>query len=250
MTTPIRKIGIIGTGQMGNGIAHVIALTGYEVILNDLSKEKVDKALEIIDRNLTRQVASGKITEQEKIQAMSRISYAENVPRVRRCRPRHRGGNRGRDGEAQDLRLALSVPQAGRHRRYQHLVDLHHQARGGNRSPGAFHRPAFHEPGPGHGAGRDDQGHRHRRRHLRQSQGLRRDPRQNHGGVGGFPGLHGQPRAAADDQRGGLHALRGRGFGRCHRHRDAARRPPSHGPVAACRLHRARYLPLDHAGAV
>ena len=78
MTTPIRKIGIIGTGQMGNGIAHVIALTGYEVILNDLSKEKVDKALETIDRNLTRQVASGKITEEDKIQTLSRISYAEN----------------------------------------------------------------------------------------------------------------------------------------------------------------------------
>jgi 3-hydroxybutyryl-CoA dehydrogenase len=78
MTTPIRKIGIIGTGQMGNGIAHVIALSGYEVILNDLSKEKVDKALETIDRNLTRQVASGKITEEEKIQTLSRISYAEN----------------------------------------------------------------------------------------------------------------------------------------------------------------------------
>jgi len=78
MTTPIRKIGIIGTGQMGNGIAHVIALSGYEVILNDLSKENVDKALEIIDRNLTRQVASGKITEEDKIQALSRISYAEN----------------------------------------------------------------------------------------------------------------------------------------------------------------------------
>jgi 3-hydroxybutyryl-CoA dehydrogenase len=78
MTTPIRKIGIIGTGQMGNGIAHVIALSGYEVILNDLSKENVDKALEVIDRNLTRQVASGKITEEDKIQALSRISYAEN----------------------------------------------------------------------------------------------------------------------------------------------------------------------------
>jgi len=79
MTTPIRKIGIIGTGQMGNGIAHVVALSGYEVILNDLSKENVDKALEIIDKNLTRQVASGKITEEDKIQALSRISYAEKL---------------------------------------------------------------------------------------------------------------------------------------------------------------------------
>src|SRR6476659_1892305 len=76
--TPIRKIGIIGSGQMGNGIAHVIALSGYEAILNDLTKEKVDKALEIIDRNLTRQVASGKITEEDHKQTLARISYAEN----------------------------------------------------------------------------------------------------------------------------------------------------------------------------
>ena len=41
--TPIRKVGIIGTGQMGSGIAHVVALSGYDVLLNDLSKEKVDK---------------------------------------------------------------------------------------------------------------------------------------------------------------------------------------------------------------
>jgi 3-hydroxybutyryl-CoA dehydrogenase len=75
---PIRKIGIIGSGQMGNGIAHVIALAGYEVILNDLTKEKVDKALEIIDKNLTRQVASGKITEEDRKQTLSRISYTEN----------------------------------------------------------------------------------------------------------------------------------------------------------------------------
>jgi 3-hydroxybutyryl-CoA dehydrogenase len=77
--TPIRKVGIIGSGQMGNGIAHVVALAGYDVVMNDLSKEKVDKALEIIDKNLSRQVASGKITEEDKKQALSRISYAETL---------------------------------------------------------------------------------------------------------------------------------------------------------------------------
>jgi 3-hydroxybutyryl-CoA dehydrogenase len=76
---PIRKIGIIGTGQMGSGIAHVIALSGYDVVLNDLSKEKIDKALETIDKNLSRQVASGKISEEEKVQALGRISAAENL---------------------------------------------------------------------------------------------------------------------------------------------------------------------------
>ena len=50
--TPIRKVGIIGTGQMGSGIAHVVALAGYDVMLNDLTKEKVDKGLETIEKNL------------------------------------------------------------------------------------------------------------------------------------------------------------------------------------------------------
>ena len=75
---PIRKIGIIGAGQMGNGIAHVVALSGYNVVLNDITKEKVDKALETINNNMTRQVASGKITEGDRQQALARISYAES----------------------------------------------------------------------------------------------------------------------------------------------------------------------------
>ena len=55
--TPIRKVGIIGTGQMGSGIAHVVALSGYDVLLSDLSKERVDKGLEAIGKNLSRQIA-------------------------------------------------------------------------------------------------------------------------------------------------------------------------------------------------
>ena len=76
--TPIRKVGIIGTGQMGSGIAHVVALSGYDVLLSDLSKERVDKGLEAIGKNLSRQIASGKITEEESKQALARISYAES----------------------------------------------------------------------------------------------------------------------------------------------------------------------------
>jgi 3-hydroxybutyryl-CoA dehydrogenase len=76
---PIRKIGIIGAGQMGSGIAHVIALHGYDVALHDIAKERVDAALATIDKNLTRQVASGKITEQDRKKAMAHISYAETL---------------------------------------------------------------------------------------------------------------------------------------------------------------------------
>src|SRR5215831_12220355 len=73
---PIRKIGIIGAGQMGSGIAHVVALSGYNVALHDIAKDRVDAALATIDKNLTRQVASGKITKEDKNKALSRISYA------------------------------------------------------------------------------------------------------------------------------------------------------------------------------
>jgi 3-hydroxybutyryl-CoA dehydrogenase len=76
---PISKIGIIGAGQMGGGIAHVVALSGYDVALYDIEKERVDTALATIDKNLTRQVASGKISEDEKQKALSRISYAETM---------------------------------------------------------------------------------------------------------------------------------------------------------------------------
>lgn len=76
---PIRKIGIIGAGQMGSGIAHVIALSGYDVVLHDVAKERVEAALAKIDKNLARQVASGKISDEERRKTLSRISFAETL---------------------------------------------------------------------------------------------------------------------------------------------------------------------------
>ncbi len=76
--SPVKRVGVIGAGQMGNGIAHAVALGGYDVALNDLSKEKFDAAMETIDKNLDRQVSSGKISEDEKAKAMGRITFAES----------------------------------------------------------------------------------------------------------------------------------------------------------------------------
>ena len=72
----IRKVGVIGAGQMGNGIAHVCALAGYDVALFDISKERVEAGLATIDGNMTRQVASGRITEAERDTAIARIVAA------------------------------------------------------------------------------------------------------------------------------------------------------------------------------
>lgn len=74
----IEKVGIIGAGQMGNGIAHVVALAGYEVGVNDLSKEQYDKALARIDKNMHRQVTSGKISDEDMKAAIGRISFVDS----------------------------------------------------------------------------------------------------------------------------------------------------------------------------
>ncbi len=72
----IETIGVIGAGQMGNGIAHVFALAGYDVRLNDRDEEQIDRALEIIDKNMSRQVQKGLISEADKTDAMALISKA------------------------------------------------------------------------------------------------------------------------------------------------------------------------------
>ena len=69
----VQTVGIIGAGQMGNGIAHVFALAGYDVLMTDISQEAMDKALALIDRNLERQVGRGKVDPDAKKAAMARI---------------------------------------------------------------------------------------------------------------------------------------------------------------------------------
>jgi 3-hydroxybutyryl-CoA dehydrogenase len=76
MAAKLTTIGVIGSGQMGNGIAHVCALAGYSVLLNDVTEERVRAGLATIDGNLARQVASGRITEAERKQAIGRIKPA------------------------------------------------------------------------------------------------------------------------------------------------------------------------------
>ena len=70
----IKKVGVIGAGQMGNGIAHVCAVAGYDVGLNDVAKERIEAGLATINGNLARQVRSGKLSEADRDAALSRIT--------------------------------------------------------------------------------------------------------------------------------------------------------------------------------
>jgi len=81
----IERIGVIGAGQMGNGIAHVAALAGYEVRLGDANKEALDKAPELIERNMNRQVARGTIDESKKRAAVKLIKTGTGYDQFRDC---------------------------------------------------------------------------------------------------------------------------------------------------------------------
>jgi 3-hydroxybutyryl-CoA dehydrogenase len=81
----IKLIGIVGAGQMGTGIAHVIALGKYDVLLNDVRKEAVDSALAVIEKNMGRQVAKGAVKEEDMKAALARIKFAPDLSALGDC---------------------------------------------------------------------------------------------------------------------------------------------------------------------
>jgi 3-hydroxybutyryl-CoA dehydrogenase len=85
MTQSIRKVGIVGAGQMGNGIAHVCALAGIAVVLNDVAPARLKDALATINGNMTRQVSRKRITEDDKQAALKRIGTAETYDGLADC---------------------------------------------------------------------------------------------------------------------------------------------------------------------
>ncbi len=70
----IKTVGVIGAGTMGNGIAHVFARSGYEVVLVDVEQRFLDRGLETIRKNLEREVAKEKITAEGRDAAVARIA--------------------------------------------------------------------------------------------------------------------------------------------------------------------------------
>ncbi len=75
----VKVFGVVGAGQMGNGIAHVAAASGLQVIMNDIKQEFVDKGLNTIRKNLDRAVSKGKMTEQEKAEILGRIKGSASL---------------------------------------------------------------------------------------------------------------------------------------------------------------------------
>lgn len=81
----IKKVGVIGSGQMGNGIAHVCALGGFDVVMNDISADRLKSAMATINGNLSRQASKQIITEDDRKKALARISAGENMEDLADC---------------------------------------------------------------------------------------------------------------------------------------------------------------------
>jgi 3-hydroxybutyryl-CoA dehydrogenase len=85
MAQSIRKVGIIGAGQMGNGIAHVCSLAGMPVVINDIAAPRLKEALATINGNMSRQVSRQRITEEQKQAGLKLISTADTYDGLSDC---------------------------------------------------------------------------------------------------------------------------------------------------------------------
>jgi 3-hydroxybutyryl-CoA dehydrogenase len=85
MPTNIQKIGVIGAGQMGSGIAHVCSLAGMDVVFNDVDPERARAGVALIDGNMQRQAAKGAISEADRKAALDRIKIADDYQGLGDC---------------------------------------------------------------------------------------------------------------------------------------------------------------------
>ena len=85
MAGKIKKVGVVGAGQMGSGIAHVSALAGYDVLLNDINPDRIKAGLASINGNLARQISKKVISEEARQQALTHIKPAEKISDLAQC---------------------------------------------------------------------------------------------------------------------------------------------------------------------
>ncbi len=78
----IQSVGVIGAGQMGNGIAHVFALAGFDVLIHDISSEAIEAAMTKISGNLDRQIKKGKLSESAKAETLARIQPSGSIEEI------------------------------------------------------------------------------------------------------------------------------------------------------------------------
>ena len=90
----IQRVGVIGAGTMGNGIAHVLARCGFNVVLCDVEQRFLDRGLQTIAKNLDREVAKSKITAGDKASTLGQITAVLERAKLADCDLVDRSGDR------------------------------------------------------------------------------------------------------------------------------------------------------------
>ena len=167
MTFEIRKIGVIGAGQMGSGIAQVSAAAGFDVVLNDISEDRIAAAIARIDGNLGRLVEREAMSPSAKAAAMARIKPGATFKALSTCDLVIEAATENEEVKRQifadfcaplkkDAIIATNTSS----------ISITRLASTTDR-PDPLHRHSFHESGAAHAAGRADPRHRDRGRDLR-----------------------------------------------------------------------------------
>ncbi len=246
----IARVGVIGAGQMGNGIAHVCALAGLQVSLLDAKADALDKAMATMGRNMDRQVNRSLISPEDKIEALARIKTGTDYAMFDDADLVIEAAT-----EKEDIKRAI-FKQLVPHLKPACLLASNTSSISITRLGAATDRPEkfigmhFMNPVPVMKLVEIIRGIATDEPTFQAVQTLAMKLGKIPAVAEDFPGVHRQPHPGADDQRGGLRAVRRRGVGVRHRHVDAAGRQPSDGTAGTGGFHRAGYLPVDHAGAV
>ena len=168
----IKKVGILGAGFMGAGIASVSAQAGIEVVLIDRDQESADKGKAHVQQGLTDQVNKGRATAAQRDATLGAHHRDRRLRGARRRRPHYRGGVRGSQGEGRGHRQGAGGG-ARCDLRVQHLDPADHLACRERQGPGEVHRHPLLLAGRAHDAGRDHHGQEHRRRGAGAGAGFR-----------------------------------------------------------------------------
>ena len=169
----VEKLGVIGAGLMGNGIAHVAALAGIPVALVDVNPAALQKALGTITKNLERQDGRGNIPDGAKEAALARITTGTDYALFADCDLVIEAAT---ENEEIKRRSSPALPEAEARGddRLQHLVHPDHPAGRGDRPARPVHRHALLQPGADDEAGRGHPRPGDRRRRLRRGDRARR----------------------------------------------------------------------------
>ncbi len=150
----VRKVGVVGLGTMGAGIAQVCVQAGIETVGREVSEELCERARERIAHYLGRGVEKGRLTAAERDASARSPDDHDRARRPGRLRPRDRGDRRGARRQAGALPRARGRRGGARRPGDQHLGALGDRGRDGDCSPGASRRHALLQPGAGAPAGR------------------------------------------------------------------------------------------------